>query len=721
MADSPDKKTKPQLGTPTSEKRRFLSSDYDFIAEYVESQLSDRKKLDDRKNHEILWKEVDRQVRMQPMERTYRNKEDREFEEWRSALELGDLSTACEVLSADVLRLIFPQDRTWMQPHCEIDFDRLSARKEIAEGEGKVLSKKQIRKIQKQADSELKAFMTQQHTDFGLRGRVELSIKEALKHGSFVAEAQWQESEKYKMGGVFESAAAPVWTPHSMWNCYPETLELGVDMMYSGSMIITWEKSYEWMLRQSSFINLATFQKNTENKKDKVELKTYYGDITVQRKTKDMFLPNMKIVVANETVIFAQPMNNISIIYAGYDRVDIRDPYYLSPLVKNSPNHKLATIIANRFVDTVELKLDPPGAYNGNDAQLVAQGGPKMIPGYMSATKGGDQSFNLFDVGDPSWAITALEFLQSQTDKGTGVSGSRAGAQRQADRVTATQIEEESAGSQIRTIDFTGKVEMGIKSYLYISHELNKDKLTKYKYYNPEMGMKDFDTMKKSDLPKYVIFDIVGSKSILMERRRAEGTFQVTSFLLSNPVTAPLVNGQEVALQMYTDAGNKTPERLLNIGDENDQMQRAIAEIQQKAQEVIQQMQEEIKKVAQDLLKAEQKSESLKEQDKIKTQRSNATEQHLREELASLKNQMQVSAKFLQDLGKIKDETEQNRRIKEETERLKEASTAEVPRETEEKESKPTVVVNIEKGSGYKVKRDENGDLEEITPSEAAE
>lgn len=702
----------PALKNPTAEKRRFLASDWKFIAEFVTNELQTRKKLEHRTNHEVLWKEVDRQVAMKPMDRVQRSKDQFRNEEWRSALELGDLSTAFEVLSADALRLMFPQDRSWQQPHVEIDFDRLNVREEITNE--RPMGKRKMRKVQKRADAELRAFMGQQHKDFGLRARVELSVKEALKHGSFVAEVQWHEIEQFKMGGVFTSKAAPVWFPHSMWNCYPETHELGVDLLYQGSMIITFEKSFEWVMRQP-YINLNEFKKNTKDHKSKVELKSYFGDITIERKGKNMFLPNMKIIVANDTVLFAQPMNNISIIYMGYDRTDVRDPYYMSPLVKNSPNHKLTTIIANRFIDSVELKLEPPGTYDGNDPQLVLQGGPIIEPGYMSPSKGGDQAFDLFDIGDPSWAISAVTYFQAQTEKGTGVSGSRAGAERQADRVTATQIEEESAGSQIRTIDFTGKVEKGLEAYLYISHELNKDNLTEYKYYNPEMGMKDFDTMRKADLPKNVIFDIVGSKSILMERRRAEGTFQVTQFLLQNEVTAPLVNGQEVALQMYQDAGNKTPERLLNIGDENDKIQRAVAEVQAKAEEVIQQMQQEVQETGRDLLKSEQQNDSLKEQMKIEKAKNDKTEQGLREEIQALKTQMKMSAKFLEDLGKIKDEKEQLEAIK------KELESREKPEAKEEKEpEREPIVINIGEKSGFKITRNENGDAETLVPIDEA-
>ena len=697
MADHPGK---PEL---VVKNRRFLSSDYDFIADFIDRELETRSSLKARKDHETLWTEVDRQVRMKPMVVTNADPDD----SWKSALELGDLSTASEVLSADVLRLIFPQERSWLGVHTNIDFDRLQARQE------KQISEKDRAKVQKKSDAELRSFMYQQHTDFGFRARVELSIKEALHHGSFVAEVKWQENQSYQMGGVFKSAASPVWTPHSMWNCYPETLELGVDLLYTGSMIIKSEKSYEWVLRQP-YINLRKFKDMTTDKKSKVELKTYFGDLTIERKGEDVFLPNSKFIVANKTVLFAEPMNNLSIIYGGYDRVDVLEPYYMSPLVKQSPNHKLVTIIANKFLDGVGLKLEPPGTYDGNDATLVKMGGPKIIPGFMTPSKGGAQNVKFMEMGELTWAIEAVTYFQEQIKEGTSVSSSRAGAQRQADRITATQIEEESAGGQLRTVDFVFKVEKGIRAFLYIQHELNLKKLNKYKFYNPEMGMKDFETISKEDLPKEVHFEVVGSKGVLTERRRSQGMIEITAFLLNNEKTDHMPKVEEIAMQMYSDVGVKNAERLLNIPDENDQMQQKIQEIQQKAEEVIAQMQEEVKKVAQDLINKEMELGISQDKLELRNERALGTESHLREEIQDLKAQMKRNTEFLQNLGKIKDEKDELEDVRDDIEtagKVKEASESKEPEKTPQV---TPVVVNIQKSGGFDIERDENGDMSRI-------
>jgi len=702
----------------TVKKRRFLTKDYDFIANYIDEELDRRKGLKYRKRHEALWAEVDRQVSMEPME-VMRNDPDMD---WRSALEMGDMATASEVICADALRLIFPQDRKWLAVHSDIDWKRLANREpnlSIPEAEQ--------RKVQKKADSELRAMMTQQHKDFGFRSRVGLSIKEALHHGSFVVEGVWEALQEYKQDGVFRSCEAPVWLPHSMWNCYPETLELNANIIYGGSMIICEEKSFEWVMTRDHFINKKKFEDATTNKKDKVELKKYIGNITVKRKGDDVFLPNMKIIMANKVVLFAEPNKCGTIIYGGYDRVDVRDPYYMSPLVKQSTNHRIVTTIANKFIDNIELKLEPPIVYDGNDPTLVAMGGPKIIPGEQIPTKSGAQNFKQIDIGDPSWAGEAIMKFQQDIKEGTGVSTSRAGGSRQADRVTATQIEEESAGANVRTVDFVGKIEKAIESFCYMQHEINKINLNEYKFYNPDMGMPDFDSLKKGDLPNSVIFECVGSKGVLTERRRAEQTSMAMTFLLGNPLTANLVNREEMARQMLLDAGNKNPEMLLNLSDEDQKMDERVMELQQQLQQVQQEMGGQIQQLTQKLTEKEMRLSVKEDQMQSRNERAEANESYLRNEVRALKAQMARSAKFIEELGKITDEAQRVERIKKEIEHNNEiqrveskSSEKETKQSDESSESKqPPVTVIVQKSGGYNIERDpKTGDMSGIMPKE---
>jgi hypothetical protein len=659
-----------------AKKRRFLATDYDFIAEHITKEIERREKLTNRSNHEKLWKEVDRQVHMEPLEKLDVSGRADPDRSWESALELGDLATASEILTADTKRLIFPSDRDWLAAHVDIEVDRIQNRAAAASEEP--VSKDEIAQTQKFANAELKALMTQQHQDFGLKDRVELSIKEANHHGSFVVEVRWDETQQYSMGGVFESQAAPVWVPHSMWNCYPEPGELGLNVIYEGSMIIKSEKDLDWIKRQTVFINTKRLDNETTDKKNPIELITYFGDITVRRKTENIFLPNMKIVVARKSkiVIFAQPADHVTIIYGGHDRVDVRDPYHMSPIIKQSPNHKIATIIANKFLDNIDLKLDPTIIYDGNDPKLIAMGGPKIAPGRQYPTKGGLQNFEQIDVGDPSWAIQAITYFDQKQQQGTGVSASRTGVSRQADRVTAAQIEEEAAGSELRVVDFSEKMEKALKAFAYIQHELNKKKLNKYKFYNPEPGMPDFVVISKENLPKDAHFAIVGSKGLLNERRRSRATSEVTAFLLGNPKTENIPNLIENARQMYADAGNKNPELLMNIPEDGNAVDLAIQEVREELEAVIAQLQQQITELGQKLFQKEMELVNANDQLKLRNERAEGTESALRDQIRILKANQNLQSQFLENIGKIQDEKEALEKEKANLEHMEELAQA---------------------------------------------
>src|SRR4029077_6446777 len=154
---------------------------------------------DFRKDHETIWKEVDRQISMKPMVK-YMPDGNEAPKAGRSAFELGELSKASEIITGDVMRLIFPATRTWFEAH-------VKPPKNLDPQTGKAVPVDD--KLQKKADAVLRSLMAQQHLDFGLRARVELSIKETLHHGSFVSTVEWESQNKIYDGKGVESLEAP--------------------------------------------------------------------------------------------------------------------------------------------------------------------------------------------------------------------------------------------------------------------------------------------------------------------------------------------------------------------------------------------------------------------------------------------------------------------------------------------------------------------------------
>jgi hypothetical protein len=450
--------------------------------------------------------------------------------------------------------------------------------------------------------------MTQQHLDFGFKSRVDLSVKEALHHGSYVATIEQESAIPVTGGDKVGSIASPVWRPHSMWNCYPDPSIGGNNTFYQGSMIIKSYKPAYQVRRMKSpdpkypYFNLNKIEKRTNKREqaddtEDVELITFYGDLVIPRSSgKDILLLNSRAVLANDTIIhyMPNPFPYPPVIYNGWERLDVRDPYYVSPLVKFSVTQKLGTIMANRLADAIDLKTEPPILYDGNDPEFIMNGGPDISPGAKTATKGSGNYDVLNDIGDPGSALAGVEFFIGQIEAGTKVDRVRSGVSPGTEQ-TATEVIKQSQNAELSTIDFVDKHEThGLRPSLYIQDFLNRDNLTSYKFYNGEIDAPDFETMRRSELPENVNYDIVGSKGLLGEEQRQSQTSQVTSFWMgANP---QLLKQPELAKEMYRDAGNKNPEKFLNVGDEAEEFQQQIQGIIQQAQQQIQALQEELTK-----------------------------------------------------------------------------------------------------------------------------
>ena len=576
-------------------RRKIRKTDWQKVEEFLKKELESRKSLSFRRTQESIWKEVDRQISMEPMKKYTANNQPVP-QGWQSSFELGELSKASEVTTADVMRLVFPASRNWQEPHC-----KAPVRLDPQSGKQLPVDPKK----QKAVDGMLRALMSQQQLDFGFKAAVELSVKEALHHGSFVATVEWEKQNKIYDGQGVESLEAPVWVPHSMWNCYPDSspsVRPGA-IFYPGSMmIVSYMPRHKVLaLKGDGYMNIdpkkITKRRNTEagSETEDVEILTYYGDLVIEREDGDIFLPNSKCKTANGTIIYyrANPLPFPEVIYQGYERQDVRNPYFTSPIIKNSPLQKLTTILANKFIDGVDLWTLPPGTYDGNDAYLVQMGGPQLHPGAMSPSKGSNK-VNFMQVGDPKVTLMGLQFGLTKMEEGTGVNAIRAGVST-ADRKTATEVQTTEQRGEVRTVDFVDKLELGaLRPFLYMQHELNLRHLKDYSFYCPEKGLPDFMSFSGKDLPKVVHFEVVGSKGVLGEMQRTQKVAAVTAWASQTPGFAELLNRPDILKDMYEDAGVKSAETYIQSG--KPQIPPEVQAQLQQAQQVIQELQAELQK-----------------------------------------------------------------------------------------------------------------------------
>lgn len=653
-------------------KRKILAKDWDEVAQFIQIEYERRKSDKYRIKHESRWKELDRQVYMESMARLKADPDSQG--DGRSALELGELSRASEVLSADVNRLAFPQNRNWFDAHVNMNIDE---ELDKINNEEEVDQKRQVRK-----DGGIRALMVEQHLMFGLKARQGLSIKEALHHGGYVVEVKMETMQGIQDGEKVKNTSAPVWEPHSMWNCYPDNSRNTTNMFYTGSMIIKSTMKYVEVKKwKGDGYRPAVIKKLNLEDNQEVKLKIYYGTVTISRKKDgDIILPNCKIITANKKVIFykVNELAHPQIIYNGYERLDVRDPYFTSPLVKHSPTQKIATTLANQLVDSIEGKVMPPMLYDGNDPDLTRNGGVSTVPGTQTPTKS-LANHKIVDVGDPVAAQAGVVFFMGELQKGTGVDSVRSGMTSGAEQ-TATEVERTRQGGQIRTVDFVDKHEShGLRPFLYMQHELNKLHLDDYSFYNPEMDAPDFERLSKNQLPINIHFAVVGSKGLMEEQERQTATLQVINFLMS---TKPdIVNMEEVSKSMLQDAGNKAPEKMLNITDKDEQFTQQLNELKQQAEQEIQQIQEQAGQKIAELQEQVDTDKLLKEKHAIvieskglDTQKVEIEKERLENVVSELRQQLELR-KSVDDAADDLDENinkEVNERVDEKLSKTKE-------------------------------------------------
>lgn len=208
-------------------KRRITAKDYSRMEQHIIDELASRKGSKARKDHSMIWETIDKQIAMCPPDTV--KKSGNSEEDWHSAIQMGAIADALEVLSADVMRMAFPLDRKWFRPHTELPVE--------VDEEGDIIIDQDQQVI---ADGVLRSFMAQQHSDFGHRDRMKSCVKEALSHGGFVGEVRMESLRKFSSKGKVQTLRAPVLIPYSMWNAFPDPSPsiMGTDLIYRGSMIL---------------------------------------------------------------------------------------------------------------------------------------------------------------------------------------------------------------------------------------------------------------------------------------------------------------------------------------------------------------------------------------------------------------------------------------------------------------------------------------------------
>lgn len=513
--------------------RRFDARDFQTIAEYVHDEYSRRKQDPDRRHLEKVWKQIDRQLRMEPDLRRKQDINGAMIQSlgWMAEMELPLQSQTLEVLTADTRKLMFPDSGLWFEAHAaltdtylkRVDFTSLVAGDEI-----EVPS--QIN--QDNADKLVEGWLEHYHKQYDFRGTWDKLHAEAFKYGTFVGRGRIVTKTLFidtAQGVVKRDQKIPVLFAQSVKNVL---LDKSPHKLLNEGMLVG-PAPIRFMSIKLADLQMQAAKGGTSpdamdggwmaaNTKDligddrgHIELLEYEGDLVVPRKTtRSVFLPNVIVTVATsgdgpKCVRFR--FNKLamgSYLIEPYHIEGADEVYGVSPLMKGMPIQMAATDALNRLMDWATLNVQPPIMYTKDDPFFAQSGGPIVAPRELWATTGKVEPIKIGDGGALSTAYAA--FLK-QYDDVTGVNAPRLG-ERTVSHTTAFAKNVETQRGQARTVDYVDTVLSGpCNRWLQMEVEMGKDAMGSREetFFIGAYG--GWVTIDKTKLPDLVAFEVYGA------------------------------------------------------------------------------------------------------------------------------------------------------------------------------------------------------------------
>lgn len=538
MAESDIKQVDRHTGE-VKRSRRFDDRDWKYIAEYVINEYEKRKRK--REDRERQWKEIDRQIAMEP-ELGFKKMPDGRPDSskaWMAETELHMQAEALEVLTADVRRMMFPDSGSWFSANAEVTDEYL----QDIEGKIKVLGVKEFIPSavnQDNADKIVEAFLLHQFRQYDHADRFDVINSEALKYGVGVGRARLERKNVYinqSRGVVTEEKRTPVIVPCSIKNLYLEEpkptmhsstvlgeAHIAVDYMKYENIALAASKGSTNPENEDGGWMPKNFVKVTPDKNGYVRLLEMEGDIIVPRKTvHSIVIPGAIVTVAmggqdagggsTRAVIRFRfrkyPFS--SYLLFPYMRESADDAYPTSPLMKGRTMQVAATDAINRFLDSAALKVQPPCGYDSNNMAFTQAGGPEIYPGAQWASIDPIKVYAEIG-GDPTAMANAAMQFMSKHGELTGVLPARVGAQT-ISHTTAYAKQAEVQRGATRTVNYVNKTGQGpMTRWLDMAYQMGRDALNANEdvtiWIAPYGG---YVTLDKSCLPEKTSFEWFGA------------------------------------------------------------------------------------------------------------------------------------------------------------------------------------------------------------------
>lgn len=542
--------------------RRFDARDFDYIAEYVIEEYERRKTT--RGDCEKCWKEIDRQVAMEP-EIGFKKLPSGQIDpkkHWMAEVELPLQAQALEVLTADARRMLFPDSGSWFRAHAEmtdeylktVDFQSL-----VLGDETEVPS--QIN--QDNADKLIEGFllhlfrqsMSDNAEDFFTR--YDKINAESFKYGVGVGRARmWNRSLYIKTprGVRRETRHVPILMPCSIKNLYLDDRKAS---MHSMQLLEPAHIARDHIRLEN--LQMAAnrgsddpddddggwMPKNLKNvvadDKGYVTLLEIEGDIIVPRKTvRSVVIPGAIVTVAlggkdtggNATrgvVRFRyrkSPFSSYLLHPYHYEGAD--DIYPASPLMKGRPIQMMCTDALNRLLDSAMLKNAPPVGWDRTDSYFAQKGGPEIYPYAQWATTDPAAIKVHSEVGgDPGALASVLGQGINLYAELTGVLPARLGAQTTS-HTTAFAKDAELQRGAVRTVDYVRQIGHGpMTRWLVMAYQMGRAAIgarETVSFFIDAYG--GFVAVNRDQLPEGAAFEWFGSGGPAEEQQKRQMRLQ---------------------------------------------------------------------------------------------------------------------------------------------------------------------------------------------------
>lgn len=522
-------------------KRKFDASDFSYIAESVIDELEKRKNA--RITLEKHWKEIDRQVAMEPVitHKMLANGKMDPKRAWMSEMELPYQAQALEVLTADARRMLFPDSGPWFRAHSEVTdkyLDEVDFSSIILGDEAEVPS--QIN--QDNADKLTEGYLLHLFRQYDFFGRQDRINAEGFKYGMGVGRARMQTKNIYiheARGVRKETQSIPALVPCSIKNLY---LDEPMPSMHSAQVLGESHIAHDYIRLENLQIaaNKGSNDPDDEDggwmpknlkgiqgdKDGYVEVLEMEGDIVVPRKTvRSLVIPGAIVTVvvgskgkgdkASSAVIrfrFRKSPFSSYLLYP-YHYENVTGAYPTSPLMKGRPVQIMAVQALNNLLDSAAIKNAPPIGYDRTDIEFARNGGPIVHPHAQWGTND-LASIAVFEKigGDPSALAGILQLAISMYAELTGVLPGRIGAQT-VSHTTAFAKDAELSRGAVRTVDFVRQSGKGpIERWLDMAYQMGRNAIKgqgTVSFFIDAYG--GFVEVSKKHLPEKAIFEWFGS------------------------------------------------------------------------------------------------------------------------------------------------------------------------------------------------------------------